>query len=85
MYNESQALASLERKKIFARNKYVDIETAYKNEQIGNKTWGMLDFLVEQGYRVSGFHQGKDYVFMRAQGIKADPNSKRQRNKRKAL
>ena len=39
----------------------IDISGPYKKERIGNKTWGVIDYLVRQGYRITGFHEGADY------------------------
>ena len=59
----------------------IDISYPYKNNRIGIKLWGYLDYLSEQGYRITGFFKGRDYIFKRKQNPKADSKSKRSKKK----
>jgi hypothetical protein len=61
-YQVEYVLQDLKKKGCDIKGMTIDIENAYKNERIGNKSWGKLDFLFRQGFRISGFYEHHDYM-----------------------
>jgi hypothetical protein len=61
-YEVDIVLNLLKKKQCEIKGKFINISSPYEQGKIGNSVWGKIDFLIRQGFQVSGFHDRGIYL-----------------------